>query len=156
MWVSLLAPSPEAFKDSGRYARTAFSLSPIRNFAMTNAGLSIILPVVQIWSYCLAILDTRTPDLTMSNELDLMSAYQFAAFLGPGGDMAPTRGTEDGAICYGENESPIETAVHLLFVDVMSPSNVRSVVAPKAIIDSRLSSSPLNFRIFLFSLWILA
>lgn len=58
-WVSLLAPCPEAFKDASRYTRIENSLSPVRSFAMTNAGLSITLPVVQTWSYYVVILDAE-------------------------------------------------------------------------------------------------
>lgn len=58
-WVSMLAPSPEAFKNSGNFARSLSNLNKQRNYSMTNAGLAISFPVIQAWSYHLAILNAK-------------------------------------------------------------------------------------------------
>lgn len=59
-WVSLLAPSPQAFRDSGQFISVESDTAGTLTFQMTNAGLSINLPVIQTWSYYLAILNART------------------------------------------------------------------------------------------------
>lgn len=57
-WASLLAPCPQAFMNSGGYVRTQESASTgSLTFTMTNAGLSIGLPVVRAFSYYFGVLD---------------------------------------------------------------------------------------------------
>lgn len=57
-WASLLAPCPQAFINSGGYVRTKESTATDSlTFTMTNAGLSIHLPVVRAFSYHFGVLD---------------------------------------------------------------------------------------------------
>ncbi|CAJ2512065.1 Uu.00g076900.m01.CDS01 [Anthostomella pinea] len=58
-WVSMLAPSPEAFRHSASFIRTWTNLGKTRNYAMTNAVLDITLPLVQSWPYYIAILNVK-------------------------------------------------------------------------------------------------
>lgn len=58
-WVSLLSPCPLAFEHSGRFIQTKLSAGNTRTFSMTNAGLSITLPLIQTWSYYFAILNAK-------------------------------------------------------------------------------------------------
>jgi len=60
-WVSLLAPSPRAYANAGAFVRTQYTasadLEQISMFSMTNAGLSIQLPLLCSWSFHLAVLN---------------------------------------------------------------------------------------------------
>ncbi|KAH7128932.1 heterokaryon incompatibility protein-domain-containing protein [Dactylonectria macrodidyma] len=56
-WVSMLAPCPQVFAYAGDIVPTRYTVGNTRAFSMTNAGLSISLPLVQTWSYYLAILN---------------------------------------------------------------------------------------------------
>lgn len=58
-WVSLLAPCPQTFRNSGNYVTADNHLVSKLTFKMTNAGLSITLPIVQAWSYYLGVLNAR-------------------------------------------------------------------------------------------------
>lgn len=55
-WISMLAPCHQAFRESGGFRRHGEG-SAIKSFGLTNAGLSIILPLVQTTSCYLAVLD---------------------------------------------------------------------------------------------------
>jgi hypothetical protein len=61
--VSFLAPDPKAFRYSAGYIQSKSNLTHKRNFMMTNAGLSICLPVVQTFSYYLAILNAQSYEM---------------------------------------------------------------------------------------------
>ncbi|ESZ93148.1 hypothetical protein SBOR_6475 [Sclerotinia borealis F-4128] len=54
-WTNLIAPSPDAFKNSQDFRR-ASTVEQASPYAMTNAGLSIRLPIIQAWSYNFIIL----------------------------------------------------------------------------------------------------
>ncbi|TGO49577.1 hypothetical protein BCON_0206g00120 [Botryotinia convoluta] len=56
-WTNLIAPSPDTFQGSRDFipASTFGQASP---YSMTNAGLSISLPVIQAWSYNFVVLKT--------------------------------------------------------------------------------------------------
>lgn len=63
-WASLLAPCPQAFKYSKYFVSTDPAISYAitsnkRTYKMTNAGLSIDLPIVQTWSFYLGILNAK-------------------------------------------------------------------------------------------------
>lgn len=58
-WVSLLAPCPQAFRNSGNFVSADYHMVSKPTFKMTNAGLSITLPIVQAWSYYLGVLNAR-------------------------------------------------------------------------------------------------
>jgi hypothetical protein len=63
-WVSMLAPYPLTFRHSGHFIRKR-NIGGVKPFSMTNAGLSISLPLIQASSYYFAILnaaDERNPD----------------------------------------------------------------------------------------------
>jgi hypothetical protein len=47
-WTSLLAPSPDTFRNASHFR--AHSSSAISTYSVTNAGLSIQLPVIHIWN----------------------------------------------------------------------------------------------------------
>jgi len=57
-WVSMLAPSPEVFQLSSSFERTLTGKA-ISTFSMTNAGLSIRLPIIQSWSYYFVVLNAQ-------------------------------------------------------------------------------------------------
>lgn len=57
-WVSMLAPSPAAFEFSGDYVEKTTVMEP-STYSLTNAGLSIHLPIIQTWSYSFAILNVH-------------------------------------------------------------------------------------------------
>jgi Heterokaryon incompatibility protein (HET) len=59
-WVSLLAPSPETFKFSGDFVK-ANRVRAGSTYSMTNAGLSIRLPMIQSWSYYFVVLNAQCP-----------------------------------------------------------------------------------------------
>lgn len=64
-WTSLLAPCPQVFKYSKDFVNAGPVLNEAitshkRTYKMTNAGLSINLPIVQTWSYYLGILNAKT------------------------------------------------------------------------------------------------
>ncbi|KAI7782794.1 hypothetical protein LA080_012835 [Diaporthe eres] len=46
-WVSLLAPCPQAFRNSGNFISADYHIVSKPTFKMTNAGLSITLPISQ-------------------------------------------------------------------------------------------------------------
>lgn len=58
-WTSLLAPCPQAFKYSERFVSTDPASDSKATYKMTNAGLSINLPIVQAWRYYLGILNAK-------------------------------------------------------------------------------------------------
>lgn len=58
-WTSLLAPCPQAFKYSEHFVSTDPASNAKRTYKMTNAGLSINLPVAQAWYYYLGILNAK-------------------------------------------------------------------------------------------------
>ncbi|KAK2599591.1 hypothetical protein N8I77_011332 [Diaporthe amygdali] len=58
-WASLLAPCPQAFRYSANYVSVDSRIINKVTFKMTNAGLSIVLPVAQTWSYYLGILNAK-------------------------------------------------------------------------------------------------
>lgn len=78
-WVSLLAPSPHAFRDSGQFISVESDTAGTLTFQMTNAGLSINLPIVQTWSYYLAILNARntSPDCERSQSFACVPIQKF-------------------------------------------------------------------------------
>lgn len=78
-WVSLLAPSPQAFRDSGQFISVESDTAGTLTFQMTNAGLSINLPIVQTWSYYLAILNARntSPDCERSQSFACVPIQKF-------------------------------------------------------------------------------
>jgi hypothetical protein len=55
-WVSMLAPSPEAFKYSGSVVQSTSIAKTVSTYSITNAGLSIGLPLIQSWSYYFVVL----------------------------------------------------------------------------------------------------
>ncbi|TGO07942.1 hypothetical protein BTUL_0235g00050 [Botrytis tulipae] len=59
-WTNLIAPSPDTFQESRDFipATTFGQASP---YSMTNAGLSISLPVIQAWSYNFVVLKVNHP-----------------------------------------------------------------------------------------------
>ena len=61
-WASMLSPSPRTFEDSGSYSEFSWRYEPL-SYAMTNAGLSIKLPLLNQVPHskrrCLAIVDVR-------------------------------------------------------------------------------------------------
>lgn len=56
-WGSLLAPFPQAFRNSGGYIRATNNLFDAKAFTMTNAGLKIDLPILQAFSYRFGVLN---------------------------------------------------------------------------------------------------
>jgi hypothetical protein len=56
-WASMLAPSPEAFKNSRSFVQSRSITGNISTYSMTNAGLSIRLPIIQSWSYYFVVLN---------------------------------------------------------------------------------------------------
>lgn len=58
-WSSLLAPCPQAFKYSNYFVSIDSGTGCKQTYEMTNAGLSIDLPLVQTWSYYLGILNAK-------------------------------------------------------------------------------------------------
>jgi hypothetical protein len=56
-WASMLAPSPEAFKTSGSFVQSRNITGNISTYSMTNAGLSIRLPIIQSWRYYFVVLN---------------------------------------------------------------------------------------------------
>jgi hypothetical protein len=58
-WVSMLAPCAEAFRHSGNFIQSQSNLATTKYYSITNAGLSITLPVIQTWSYYLAMLNAK-------------------------------------------------------------------------------------------------
>jgi hypothetical protein len=58
-WVGMLAPCPDAFKFSGHFIPMNSSSVTSKTYAITNAGLSIKLALIQTWSYYLAMLDIK-------------------------------------------------------------------------------------------------
>lgn len=58
-WCSLLAPFPEAFKHATNFVSAEPTIANKLTFKMTNAGLSITLPVIQTWTYYLGVLNVR-------------------------------------------------------------------------------------------------
>lgn len=67
-WASLLAPCPQAFMHSGGYVRAQHDSFDSLAFTMTNAGLSISLPILQAFSYQFGVLNAThiTNDRTRS------------------------------------------------------------------------------------------
>ncbi|TGO36354.1 hypothetical protein BHYA_0127g00090 [Botrytis hyacinthi] len=59
-WTNLITPSPDTFRESRDFipATTFGQASP---YSMTNAGLSISLPVIQAWSYNFVVLKVNHP-----------------------------------------------------------------------------------------------
>lgn len=58
-WCGLLAPFPETFKDATNFVSVEPLIANKLTFKMTNAGLSITLPVIQTWNYYLGLLNVR-------------------------------------------------------------------------------------------------
>lgn len=58
-WCGLLAPFPETFKDATNFVSVEPTIANKLTFKMTNAGLSMTLPVVQTWNYYLGVLNVR-------------------------------------------------------------------------------------------------
>jgi hypothetical protein len=56
-WVSLLAPSPDCFSGSGEFIQRRFDYGKHSTYVMTNAGLSINLPIVPATSFVFAALN---------------------------------------------------------------------------------------------------
>jgi hypothetical protein len=56
-WASMLAPSPETFKNSGSFVQSRSITGNISTYSMTNAGLSMRLPIIQSWSYYFVVLN---------------------------------------------------------------------------------------------------
>jgi hypothetical protein len=46
-WTNMLAPSPEAFKNSRSFVQSRNITGNVSTYSMTNAGLSIRLPIIQ-------------------------------------------------------------------------------------------------------------
>ena len=67
-WESILAPSPAAFKHSSRYERIAPLVTSTSTYSLTNAGLSIQLPLVPSPRGVFAILDVTD---TLEREKDV-------------------------------------------------------------------------------------
>lgn len=59
-WTNLIAPSPDTFQYS-RDFMPASTLGQASPYSMTNAGLSIRLPIIQAWSYNFVILMVHHP-----------------------------------------------------------------------------------------------
>ncbi|TGO23951.1 hypothetical protein BPAE_0116g00120 [Botrytis paeoniae] len=59
-WMNLIAPSPDTFQGS-RYFIPASTFGQVSPYSMTNAGLSISLPVIQAWSYNFVVLKVNHP-----------------------------------------------------------------------------------------------
>lgn len=59
IWVSLLAPSPDTFRDAGHFIRLDTYIQPnqVSIYSMTNAGLSIQLPVIYTFGHYLLLLE---------------------------------------------------------------------------------------------------
>jgi len=55
----MLAPSPRTFQFSGSVEPTASLAGRVHTYSMTNAGLSIHLPLIQTWSFYLVVLNAR-------------------------------------------------------------------------------------------------
>lgn len=58
-WVSLLVPCPQAFRNSGNFISADYHIVSKPTFKMTNACLSITLPIIQTWSYYLGVLNAE-------------------------------------------------------------------------------------------------
>jgi hypothetical protein len=58
-WVSILAPSPKTFVFSGDMVACTNLVGRISTYSMTNAGLSIRLPLIQTWSFYLGVLNAQ-------------------------------------------------------------------------------------------------
>jgi hypothetical protein len=56
-WANMLAPSPEAFKNSGSFVQYRNITGNISTYSMSNADLSIRLPIIQSWRYCFVVLN---------------------------------------------------------------------------------------------------
>ncbi|KAI0433920.1 heterokaryon incompatibility protein-domain-containing protein [Xylaria sp. FL1042] len=84
-WVSMLAPCPETFKDSGQFVPVRDDKAMAMTYTMTNAGLSVKLPLIQTWSFYGAVLDVQR--YTSTGEIDRHWWYSFVplrGFLGNG------------------------------------------------------------------------
>ncbi|RDW59097.1 hypothetical protein BP5796_12021 [Coleophoma crateriformis] len=60
-WVSLFAPTPDAFRFSADYIKTQETTS-VSTYSMTNAGLSIQLPIIRSWSHYFLVLNVEYSD----------------------------------------------------------------------------------------------
>lgn len=70
-WASLLAPCPQAFKYSNKFVSNDHVIEDIKlTYKMTNAGLSINLPIVQSWRYYLGILNAQYEKSNPADEYD--------------------------------------------------------------------------------------
>lgn len=81
-WTSMLAPTPRAFEFSGNYIEserdmTSPEMSP---YSLTNAGLSIKLPLVSAWDYSLALLDANHRHYSGKCAIPLRYVIQLGAF----------------------------------------------------------------------------
>ena len=56
-WVNMLAPSPDAFRNSGSFVQSRSITGNISTYSMTNAGLSIRLPIIQSWRNYFVVLN---------------------------------------------------------------------------------------------------
>jgi hypothetical protein len=76
-WVSLLAPSPDTFKYSRSLLQSTSIAGTISVYSITNAGLSIRLPIIQSWSNYFVVFNTRH----ISHELHLKACIPVSGFL---------------------------------------------------------------------------
>lgn len=69
-WVSLLAPCPQAFQHSEGFVSANSNLFSRPTFKVTNAGLSITLPVIKAWSYDMGILNASIINSSADEQSD--------------------------------------------------------------------------------------
>lgn len=77
--TGLLSPRPQGFLEAGLYSPRRLETRP-RPYAMTNAGLSIHLPLVACWSSFIAVLEVEAPDCERGGLMGIsMSGRSLAA-----------------------------------------------------------------------------
>jgi hypothetical protein len=76
-WVSLLAPSPDTFKYSRSFVQSTSIAGTVSVYSITNAGLSIRLPIIQSWSNYFVVFNTRH----VSHELHRKACIPVSGFL---------------------------------------------------------------------------
>ncbi|RSL66574.1 hypothetical protein CEP54_003738 [Fusarium duplospermum] len=81
-WTSMLAPTPAAFRSSADYYEPKRNIaSPeISPYSLTNAGLSIQLPLVSAWDYSFALLEAHHPGFSRRYAIPLRYTIELGAF----------------------------------------------------------------------------
>lgn len=87
-WVSLLAPGPQVFERSNKFVKVNDVIKDIKlTYKMTNAGLSITLPIVQAWPYYLGILNAQDKGCHPAGEYDHLVCVPLQGSLTEGRQM---------------------------------------------------------------------